>query len=219
MQSGVGRVTFDRTKVLEQIRRQWLSNLAHDLSGPLFTARGYIRMILQAPDCHLSEDHKRYLALALENIERLAALARTMEDFPSAQEFEFQSFDVRNLLLEAIAEIVPVLEGRNVRVRQELSDGPMTTTGDRGRLAQALGAFFAAAARAVEPGGELGISAAEADRLVAIRLTASTAGSHAETGPDISLPSRLWQSHGGSIRTHRAEKQYSLTCELPVIRF
>lgn len=218
MQSGVGKLTFDHSEVLERIRRRWLSNLAHDLSGPAFTARGYVRMTLRATENHLAENHKRYLTLAIENIERLAAAARRMEDFPSARDFEFRMFDLRDMLVEAIAEIVPSLAARNVRLRQEVSDDPMTTIGDRGKIAQALGGFMTAAARAAEPGSELEISAAEAEGLISIRLTSGGSNFSGECAPDISVPSRLWQSHGGSTYTHITAIQYLLTCELPVIR-
>jgi two-component system, OmpR family, sensor histidine kinase BaeS len=218
MQSGVDKLTFDRTEVLDRIRQQWLSNLAHNLSGPLFTARGYIRMALQTPEGDSSENHARYLTLALENIDKLGALVREMENLPSAGDFDFEPLSLRELLVEAIAEIAPVLEAKRARLRQDLGDGPMATTGDRGKLGQALGGFLAAAARAVDPGGDLEISAAEADGLVAIRLTAGSTNIHPEFEPDISLPSRLWQSHGGSTGAHQAETQYSLTCELAVIR-
>lgn len=215
MQSGVGKPTFDSTEVLERIRRQWLSNLAHDFSGPLFTARGYIRMTLQAPENHLSGDHKRYLTLALENIERLAALARAIEDFPPAGGFEFQSFDLRGVLAEAIAGIGPLLQAKSARLRQDSRDVPLTTTGDRGKIAQALGGFLTAIAGAARPGSELEITSAEADGLIATELTAAI---EPAATLDLSLPSRLWQSHGGSTSAHHTDSQYSLTCELPVIR-
>lgn len=219
MQSGVVKLTLDDTDVLEQIRQHWLSNLAHNLSGPLFTARGYVQMALQAPDAPLSEIHKRYLTLALENIARLGALAQNLEEFPSLHDFEFQSFGLREALIDAITDIVPCLQGKGAQLRQNLSDGPMTTVGDRKKLEQALGGFLAAAARAVEPRGALEISAAEADGLITIRLSASTASPIRDFQPDISIASRLWRSHGGSTSALQAQRQYSLTCELPVIRF
>lgn len=216
MQSGVGKLTLDDAEVLEQIRQQWLSNLAHNLSGPLFTARGYIRMALQARETPLPENHQRYLTLALENIERLGALARNLEEFPSPQDFEFRSFAMRDALVEAITAVVPCLQGKDAQFRQNLIDGPMTTVGDRKKLAQALGGFFEAAARAVERHGTFEISADETDGLISIRLSASTAGPTLDLQPDISTASRLWQSHGGSTSVLQTERQYSLTCELPV---
>lgn len=175
-------------------------------------------MTLQAPEDHLSDNQKRYLMLAIENIERLAALARTVEDFPSARDFEFHMFDLRDVLIEAIAKVSPFLEERNVRWQQDWNNEPMKTIGDRAKIAQGLGGFITAVANAVQPGTGLTVSAAEADGLITVRITAGNIDCSHDFEPDISLPSRLWKSHAGSTSAYHTETQYSLTCELPVIR-
>ena len=209
MAAGVRKFTVERSEALEHIRAHWLSNLSHSLSSPLFTARGYVRLMLQ--DESLSQSHRRYLGVVLENIDKLVALARELNEFPSPENFDLMSFGLRDVLLDAVKEA-------GVKVKGEISESPMNTTGDRRKLGQALRGFLAAAAQCAGSEGPIELSAGQVDGQITVRVTAGRAHSFEGPQPDLFIPTMLWRLHGGSICADWSEERYSIVCDLPVIQ-
>jgi K+-sensing histidine kinase KdpD len=96
---------IDGSEVFDQMRSHWLSNVVHDLSGALFAARGYLRMVLEEPDEILSEPQRRYMTASLDNIIRIITLTQELNDFPGREWFEFGTIAFRDLLHQAVADI------------------------------------------------------------------------------------------------------------------
>ena len=215
----LGKKDAFRWQIVASIREHWLSNFAHRFSNVLFAAGGYVRMPLRNGSSGLSEADRRCLELALDNIHRLALLLRDLEVFPELQELDFTSFCIRDLLREVVARIRLAPETRHLDVRECLSGGSADTTGDRAKLGAALEEFLAAAARFAIPDGFLQISSGEANGLFAIKLTAHSERPRSGFQPDTAKASGVWQLHGGRVCMNHTEKDYILTCELPLIHF
>jgi signal transduction histidine kinase len=214
----VNKFTFNPSEALEIIRQHWLSNLGHSLSGPLFAARGYLRMILAPPQDKSSPNTVRHLNLALENIEHLVVLLQQLADFPTDSKLELAPFRLGAALREALAEVVPQLEGRNITLEQSLPNMTMITAGDADKLRQALRGFISAAAQRVGSPGLIKVAAAESDGRIGVQLTACPVDGIGDPVPDILGPASLWQLHGGTVRAGQTEGCYCIMCELPVIR-
>jgi signal transduction histidine kinase len=207
------------SQILEQMRECWLSNVIHDFSNPLFSARGYVRLVLEERDGPLPESSRRYLNSVLENIGTLTALARELKDYRANENFELELFSFRDLLLDAISEVVPLSAGDNLNLRQTISNEPLYTIGDRQKLGQALRGFLSAVIQSANRGGQIEVSAGEDDDRITMRLTASGAAPVGGFQPDVSAPSRLWRLHGGITSFgNPSGGVYSFICELPVIR-
>ena len=218
MTADFGKNDAVRLQIVASIREQWLSNLAHSLSNPLFAARGYIRM-LQQNGRGFSEADKRYLGLALDNVDKLVPLVRGLELFSEFHELEFTSFGIRELLQEAAEHLRRSPGNGNLEVKEHLSPNSAVTIGDRAKLHTALEGFLTAAAWFAMPDGVLDISANEAGGRIAVQLTAGPERPGSGSEPDLAAAIRLWQLHGGRVSTSRTDKGYSLTCELPLIEF
>lgn len=220
MVPGVGarRVEFVSSDVLERIQESWLSNVVHDFSNPLFTARGYVRLLLEERDGPLSESHRRYLVVVLENISKLVALAQELNDFPAKQGFALEAFSFRELLQQAVAKAAPVLAEKNARLAHNLPNNTLATIGDREKLGQALDSFFSAAVQFSDPGGLVEVYAREDDQRIIVQLSSTGDPATAGSQPDLSRPCRLWRLHGGSTSINRSDGRYSMVCDLPVIR-
>ena len=220
MGPGVGarRVQFANSDVLEQIQKCWLSHIVHDFSNPLFTARGYVRLLLEEREGPLTESHRRYLIVVLDNISKLVALAQELNDFPAKQGFALEAFSFRDLLEQAIANAASVLAEKHVRLAHNLPLDTLATIGDREKLGQALDSFLSAAVQLSDPGGVVEVSAREDDQRIIVQVNSTGDPATAGSPPDLSKPCRLWRLHGGGTSFNRSsEGRYSLVCELPVI--
>ena len=219
VKEGASRVQVGGMEVLDQIRERWLANMRHDLCGPLFTCRGYVRLVLESQDGgQLSDTRRRYLGRTLENLEKLVTLARELDNCPVSGALELTAFEFREMLLEALAEAGPFLDGKNLQLPLDLSSLTVTTIGDRNQLSQALREFLAATVRCTNSAGTIEVTASEAYGQIKVQLTGSPVQAASGSQPDISGPSSIWRLHGGSVGASWVDGRYSLVCELPVIQ-
>ena len=212
---------IDGSEVFDRMRSHWLSNVVHDLSGALFAARGYLRMVLEESPGVLSGPQRRYLITSLENVERIITLTQELNDFPEKDWFEFDTIAMRDLLRQSVAEVRAGYP--SVQVLEDLEGGILTTIGDAGKLALAVKILLARAFEFTGSGGTVQITAREEDEKITIRFSASpTRAADGKPSPDVSLACKILRFHGGSAYLPLAGKtlseEYVVTCELPVIR-
>lgn len=174
-------------------------------------------MILQQECSEFSDTDKHYLAQALENIDKLVLLVRSLDSWPDVQNLEFSSFRISDLLQEIIEAMRPSLSETNMEVRERYRSECATTIGDRAKLRLALEDFLTAAARFATPDGVLDISAREKNGRIAIQLNADSGHPRSAPQPDLTAAARFWQLHGGRFSASHTDNSYSLTCELPLI--
>jgi signal transduction histidine kinase len=212
---------IDGSEVFDRMRSHWLSNVVHDLSGALFAARGYLRMVLEEPNQILSEPQRRYLTASLDNVSRIITLTQELNDFPGRDWFEFGTVAFHDLLHQAVADIGAA--SPNVQVIEELDSGLLTTIGDAGKLALAMQAFLAAAFEFTGPGGTVRVQAREENEKIMVEFSAPPRpNAPLGSSPDLSLACKILRLHGGSAFLGATGKTlsegYLVTCELPVIR-
>jgi len=210
----------DSYQILDRIRSHWLSTLAHDLSGPLFAARGYTRLALEEKDSPLTAPRRKYLTSVLENINRLVTLAQELSDFPANEGFEFETVSFRTLLQQVTAEIRSGLAEKGITLTEHFSDSPLTTIGDREKLTEAVRGFLLLAVELAGRGGTVKVQALEENEKIILRFFPTRGDDSRETSlPDFSMPCKLWRLHGGATSVSRSpDSEYLVACELPVIR-
>jgi signal transduction histidine kinase len=215
---------IDGSEAFDRMRSLWLSNVVHDLSGVLFAARGYLRMVLEEPNGALPEPQRRYLTASLENVGRLVALTQELNDFPEKDWFEFDIIAFRNLLKQALAEVRAASLENNVQVIENFDNGPLSTIGDAGKLALAVKAFLVAAFEFTGPGGTIQIGARQENEKITVQFSATPRHGPPLDKPsaDLSFACKILRLHGGSAFVSTSGKTltegYLVTCELPVIR-
>jgi len=212
---------IDGSEVFDRMRSYWLSNVVHDLSGALFAARGYLRMVLEGSPGVLLEPQRRYLTTSLENVERIIILTQELNDFPGKDWFEFDTIAIRDLLRQSVAEVSATHP--SVQVMEEIEGGILTTIGDAGKLGLEMKTLLAQAFEITGSGGAVQITAREEDDKINLKFSGSSlATPEGKASPDVSLACKILRFHGGSAYLPPAGKtlseEYVVTCELPVIR-
>ena len=215
---------IDASEVFDRMRSRWLANVIHDLSGALFAARGYLRMVLEEPNGILPEPHRRYLTSSFENVGRIVTLTQELNDFPAKDWFEFDTIAFHSLLHQAIVEVRSTSLENNVQVIEEVDTGLLPTIGDPGKLTLAVKAFLAAAFEFTGPGGSVGVRAHEENEKIVVQFSATPGPGRLPDKPsiDLSLAFKILRLHGGSAFIGASGEPraggYLITCELPVIR-
>lgn len=131
---------ISRLKQLEDLRKDFVANVSHELKTPITSIKGFVETLLDgAVD---DPDHsRRFLSIILNHADRLHSI---IEDLLSLSRLEqhdqritFYEFPVRTLLESTIEICGPKAEERSIRVVYELNGDEMAW-GNPNLLEQAL---------------------------------------------------------------------------------
>ncbi len=140
--AGCVLVIEDRTELdrLERVRRDFVSNVSHELKTPLTSVRGYLDTLIDDPEVD-PEIRQRFLIKANNNAERLAAIVGDLISLARAESEEGDAIRAPVNLAEVVRDVVleaaptAELKGIHIAIHAESS---CTILGDRLALQTAL---------------------------------------------------------------------------------
>jgi signal transduction histidine kinase len=198
-----------------------LSLAVHELRTPITVASGYLRMLLREQAGPITDKQRKMLEEADKSCARIGALIAEMSELGRLEDGHLTlrqvPFDLGALVVEVASSMQ---EGKDRGVRLETHvPGPVMVTGDRTRLATAIGALIYAALR---ERGEPGVITVECSALpdtsqtwavvtIGDQAHASSLADAARTTPPpfdewrgglgLALPvgRRVIEAHGGAV--------------------
>ncbi len=136
-------VLHDVTEIrrLEAVRRDFVTNVSHELKTPLTVVRGIVETLLEDVEMPPETRH-RFLGKASAQTSRISAIVTdllTLSRVESgAQTMETETIDVAELVREVAAGIASAAESAGVDVATSLPATPIEIRGDRAMLRLAL---------------------------------------------------------------------------------
>ena len=100
---------IDQLKDQEKFRREFLSNISHELKTPLFAIQGYIEA-LQEGDIDDPEMTRQFLEKASRNVDRLAFFIKDLDAISKLESGEIPVHCDRFNLVDLINEVIDSLE-------------------------------------------------------------------------------------------------------------
>jgi len=132
---------FQRMQQLENYRRDYIGNVAHELKTPLFSIQGYIENILDDPEIDTTT-LRSFLKKANKNAARLGQI---VNDLDSITKFESgvlniqkNPFDLAALVSEVIEELEIQAANKEISLFLQGKNSDIMVIGDRDRIAQVL---------------------------------------------------------------------------------
>lgn len=156
------REQIGKLRSTDQLRRELVSNVAHDLRTPLATMHGYIETLMIRED-RLSDDERRhYLATVHRHSERLARLVDelfelSMLDSASVKPV-FENFPLAELLHDVAAEFSLSARDQGVELTVETGANPGTVRADIGLTQRVLENLLQNALAHTHRGGKITIT-------------------------------------------------------------
>ncbi len=130
---------------VDRLKRDFLSQVSHDLKSPLVSVREIDMLLLDEVPGELSDDQRRLLEMSLRSSERLAAMIDRLLDLArmeaDAVSYGPERVDVGELAREVAEEIRPRLRGGDRTLEVEVAGGPAggpVALVDRDRTVQVL---------------------------------------------------------------------------------
>jgi two-component system phosphate regulon sensor histidine kinase PhoR len=220
---GVVLMVSDQTRLheLEQTRRDFVSNVAHELRTPLASVKLMVETIAEAPNDQDARD--LFLPRIGAEVNRLVDLVEDLLDVARGESGQLVLFHERLDLLEIVASALKTFEprARMQNVLLESAGQPAPVLGDAGRLTQVIVNLVDNALRHTPAGGAIHVRlekvAHEAHLVVADTgigipyndlphiferfyvVDRSRARESGGTGLGLSIVKQIVEAHGGTV--------------------
>ncbi|MGL5821955.1 MAG: sensor histidine kinase [Sarcina sp.] len=157
---------------VEMNRREFISNVSHELRSPMTSIKGFIAGILDGiipPD----KEHF-YLKKVSEEIERLTRLISDLLDISAMQAgkltFNFAKVDINELLKTAVINLEPKVTDKNLSVEIDLNSDDTLVYADRDKLMQVATNLTDNAIKYCVEGGNIKITTASKEDKILVSI-------------------------------------------------
>lgn len=182
----VSRIDYQLAQLEEQdqVRREMVANVSHDLRTPLSHLQVYLETLLLKAPTMPADEQRRYLELALRHSERLSRLVSDLFELATLENLSGPLRREPLLLAELVQDVAlkyrePAAE-RGVQLASNLEAPRGWISADMGLIERALDNVLDNALRHTPSGGEIRIELSNADRVLRLEVRDSGPG----IGPD-----------------------------------
>ncbi|AGT33072.1 alkaline phosphatase [Geobacillus genomosp. 3] len=171
---GIVVVFHDITELkrLEQVRKDFVANVSHELKTPVTSIRGFAETLLDGA-MKDEEALEHFLTIILKESERLQTLVEELLDLSKIEQHGFQlqldDVDVAEVVAGAVAVFRQKAEEKQIDLRAEVSTRPVIR-GDANRLKQILLNLLANAIAYTPEHGRVTVEVEETGQEVLIRV-------------------------------------------------
>jgi two-component system, NtrC family, sensor histidine kinase GlrK len=136
----------ERLGELDQMKKDFVSHVSHDLKAPLASMRQIMHLLLQEIPGTLNEQQKDLLRLSYNSAERLAAMVGNLLDIArmeaGSMEYEIAPHNLVPVVESVIEEFNVQARQKGIRMRFESEPRTASADCDRDRIVQVLGNLF-----------------------------------------------------------------------------
>lgn len=225
--TGIVVVLYDVTELrrLETVRRDFVSNVSHELKTPLTAIRGMLESLIADIDVMDRSVRDRFLARASSQVDRLSNIVTdllTLGRFESERTtVDRAPVDLRGIIRATVRAISPVAENRGLSVLLAIPDKPVMVMGDEDALAIVVNNLVDNAVKYTSQGGSvkvslrydggeallsvedsgIGIPEADLDRIFErfYRVDKARSRELGGTGLGLSIVKHILLAHGGRV--------------------
>jgi two-component system sensor histidine kinase GlrK len=170
-----------RLKKFDQMKADFFSHVSHDLRTPLTSISEGTKLLLEGVGGTVTEKQKRLLAIMVEESNRLIHFVNSLLDLSKMEAGmmpeDFKRMNIVPLIHQAIFEIEPIVEGKNIKVTRKIAGTLPEVNINRERILQATRNLLGNAVKFSPQGGKIEIKAYSSDHEVIVSV--------ADTGPGI----------------------------------
>jgi signal transduction histidine kinase len=191
----------------DQELRRACSTLSHELKTPLTSIREFLAIVLDSLAGPLSEEQRRYLGIALESCDQMAATIHTLLDAARLETgklpLEPVPADVAPLAAWLVEAQAPAAQEKGIRLRCVLPPDPPAVLMDEHRIAQVITNLLDNAVKFTPTGGEVALRVMTApDHPGFVVVSVTDTGRGIERDQLDRVFDRLYQTRGSDATVH-----------------
>ena len=183
----------------DNLRRELVSNISHDLRTPLSAMQGYLETLVIKGEDLTEEERGRYLTIARRHAVRLGSLIGDLFELSKLDSAtvtpQLEMFSVPELLQDVAQEFQLEAEKKEITLSLNLDTNSALTVGDIGLIQRVLENLVRNAIRFTPAGGGVTLSISERPQTIAVAVSDTGSGI-----PDKEIPrifDRFYRSEQG----------------------
>lgn len=216
-----------KLKELDQMKKDFVSNVTHELRSPLTSIRGYIELLLQGTAGELNKNQAEYLVVVKNAGLRLARFIDNLLDVAKieAQKLDLhpEAVDMGKLAYEMEVLFRPQAQEKKIVLERQVPAGLSKAWVDADRAAEVLTNLLSNAFKFTPENGKITIAVSENGKFVEIRVKDTGIGipkeylskvfdkfeqvkqtkgmvkKHPGTGLGLTITKGIVEAHGGKI--------------------
>lgn len=133
---------IEQLKLMEQYRKEFIGNVAHELKTPIFNIQGYILTLLEGglDDARINRD---YLQRAERSVERMITIVEDLDTITKLEsgqmKLDLENFDIVSLTKEVFEQSEIHAKSKNIKlVFHKNYEKPINVKADKERIRQVL---------------------------------------------------------------------------------
>jgi signal transduction histidine kinase len=162
----------DSVEKIEKNRREFISNVSHEIRSPITSIKGFISGILDG--VIPKEKEKYYLSIAYEEIQRLTRLVNDLLDMSAIEAGEFSlsimEVDINEIIRLTVIKNETRIKEKKAAVDVCFDEDNLFVAGDKDRLVQVITNLLDNSIKYVEEGGKIKISSKTKGKKVLISV-------------------------------------------------
>jgi signal transduction histidine kinase len=139
-------VMSERLGELDQMKKDFVSHVSHDLKAPLASIRQIMHLLLQGIPGEMNEQQRNLVQLSYNSAERLAAMVGNLLDVSRMEagtmEYRIAAHDLIPLIKSVTDEFEVQAQQKEIRFRFECDQPSVLVACDRDRIVQVVGNLF-----------------------------------------------------------------------------
>lgn len=164
----------------DQLRRELIANVSHDLRTPLASMQGYLETMALKAEALKPEERTQYLAIANKHTERLRRLVEELFELARLESegmrAEVEPFPIAELVQDVVQDFRLRANEKNIELDAELPTSAPLVSADIGLIQRALQNLIANAVRHTEAGGSVRIVVGPEKDSVVVRVEDTGSG-------------------------------------------
>jgi two-component system sensor histidine kinase HydH len=198
------------------------AGVAHEIRNPLSSIKGIATYFKNKFD--ENSDDEEMAGVMIEEVERLNRVISELLEFARPTDLKLKTTDVTSLIEHSVRLIEKEASTKNIKIRLDLSQQPLSAEIDSDRFSQCLLNLYLNSLQAMEKDGQLSIkNSLTDDNLIAIEIRDTGSGIKAEnlnkifnpyyttktkgTGLGLAIVHKIIEAHNGNIRVRSVPGQ------------
>jgi signal transduction histidine kinase len=158
----------------DQLRRDLIANISHDLRSPLASVQGYLETIIMKEETLSQEERKNYLEIVHKNIHRLSRLVEDLLELSKLDAKQIkpkpEQFSISELTQDVVLKFKPKAEKQQITIHTNFSSEVSLVEADIGMIERALSNLLENALIYTPEKGEVSVELLEKDEKVSVKV-------------------------------------------------
>ena len=174
---------------LEQMRRELVANVSHDLRTPLASIHGYIETLLMKKDSLDEETKEKYLNTTLQSTQKLKTLVDELFELSKIESKErklnIESFSVKELAFDVVSHFKREAEEKKIEIAVDSSEHISLVKADLALIDRTLQNLIGNAVKYCTEGDKINVGIRETNGKIVVSISDSGSGISEEDLPHL----------------------------------